>query len=309
MKVMYHNDKNFKYEVTVIICSYNPRKDAMFFTLDSVVNQKNIRLEIIICDDGSIDNLYIDIENYFAKKHFHDWRMICNKINQGTVQNFYSGIKESMGYYIKALSPGDALKGDEVLRTWVDYNSKHELQWSFSDAIYYKESFKNMKLISAHAHPNNLRPYLARDTEQCRWNYVVLDDIAMGATMLCETEVEKKYVERILGKVKYAEDNVWRLMMFDGIVGGYYPKETVWYEYGTGISTGGNQVWIDRLEKDWKAANIIMLERNEFDDFQKIMIEGLENKRKNIFNKLLIKGKLYDYLARKFFARKTKTTL
>lgn len=68
-------------------------------------------------------------------------------------------------------------------------------------------------------------------------------NIVLGAAIIAQKQVMLKYLQRIVGKVKYAEDNIWRLMMFDGIVGCYFPYPAVLYETGTGVSTLGSNVW------------------------------------------------------------------
>lgn len=68
-----------------------------------------------------------------------------------------------------------------------------------------------------------------------------------------------KYLEMIAGKVVYAEDNSYRIMMYAGEKFAYIAQSYLLYEYGTGISTNGNKVWAERMRKDWQATNRIML--------------------------------------------------
>lgn len=301
----YITDREKSYEISVIVCSYNPKIEAMIYTLDSIVEQDNVDLEIIIADDGSENNLSEKVEEYFKKKNFNHWKMVCNEINKGTVYNMYSGIKASSGKYIKSISPGDALNGKDILRRWIDFNITNGYRWSFSDAIYYIGNPSDKNVVSVQAHPNKIRPYIHKDKKRCRWNYVVFDDIALGAAILCERELQLEYSEKILDKVIYAEDNIWRMMMFEGIVGGYYPYNAILYEYGTGVSTNGSDVWGQRLRKDWDAANEIMINRENFDAFQQNIIKAWSKKDGNIFQKLCVKGKIKDYIERKISRRKT----
>ena len=292
------------YEITVLVCSYNPRINALFFTLDSVINQKNINLEIIITDDGSKNSLALEIEDYFKRNNFSNWKMVCNKRNKGTVHNLYSGLLVSSGKYIKIISPGDALYGDNTLRKWLDFTISNNYSWTFSDALYYYGDITNMTIVSVDAHPNNIRPYVKKEKKSCIWNYVVWDDIATGATMLCKKDIQIFYTKKLLDKVIYAEDNMWRLMMFDGIVGGYYPKNTMFYEYGTGISTRGSTIWDRRILDDWNAATKIMLDKKELTDLQKKIIKALKLKVGGIFQRVRVDG----YISRKFNKYKRRKT-
>ena len=294
------------YEVSVIVCSYNPSIDDMLFTLESLVSQKNIRLEIIVADDGSEDNLYEKVVQYFKDNNFQHWMMVCNQENHGTVFNLYSGIRKASGKWIKTISPGDALNGKEILREWIDYNEKENVKWSFSDAIYYVGKPNENKHIIAYAHPNDISPYIRKNDYLCRWNYLALDDNALGLTLLAEKSIMIEYIDKIVGKIIYAEDHIYRMMMFDGIVGSYFPRNAVLYQFGTGISTTGSVVWGRRLEKDWKIAEQLMIYDKELDDFQLSIVRvwKLRDSGKRLL-RVLIKGKIKSYLRRLIKPRKT----
>ena len=40
-------------DVSVIVVMYNPVLDKLYKTLDSIICQKGVSFEIILCDDGS----------------------------------------------------------------------------------------------------------------------------------------------------------------------------------------------------------------------------------------------------------------
>lgn len=91
-------------------------------------------------------------------------------------------------------------------------------------------------------------------------DYLLYGDIALGAAILCKRSVLQRYLGLLVGKVVYAEDNSYRLMAYCGERFYYYPHDAVLYEFGTGISTAGGDVWGQRIRKDWQAANTIMHE-------------------------------------------------
>lgn len=297
------------FEVSVIVCCYNPKYEALEFTLNSIISQKNIRLEIIIADDGSKNNLKYEIEEYFIKNGFKDWRMICNDINHGTVHNVQSGLLSSKGRFAKVISPGDALNGDYILREWIDFNESNGYRWSFSNAIYYTVVCNKRLIVQAQAHPNNVKPYIQKKEDICRWNYIVLDDIALGAALIGEKNLQLDYINRIINKVVYAEDNIWRMMMFDGIIGGFFPKDAVIYEFGTGISTESSNKWDSILKQDWNATDNILKEYGLFDKFQNNIIRAWELKNSNNLTKCLIRGKVLDFFKRKVIPRKTSLSI
>lgn len=296
------------YDVSVVVCAYNSSDEAMMFTLESIITQKNIHVEVVIADDGSRNNLHNEIIDYFRLKQFENWIMVCNESNHGTVYNLYTGLAVSNGKYVKIISPGDAISGNTTLREWVDFNENNNYRWSFSDAIYYVGNPGDQKYVAVQAHPNNIDPYLKRKKMLCRWNYTVLNDIALGATLFCERDLLIKYTKKIVNKIIYAEDNIWRMMMFDGIVGGYFAHDSILYEYGTGISTSGSDIWSERLTKDWESANCLMKNNRKLDRFQRSIVKAWEiNETGRVLSKLFVKGKLKDYLMSKIRTRKTST--
>ena len=58
------------YDISIIVCDYNPKKKPLCYTLDSVINQKWFNYEIIIVDDGSKNNLHEITEDYFHQNCF-----------------------------------------------------------------------------------------------------------------------------------------------------------------------------------------------------------------------------------------------
>lgn len=296
-----------RYEVTVIILTYNSTIEKVFETIDSVLAQEKVKFQIVISDDGSRTNNFDIIKKYFEKHNFVDYKLVNNITNKGTVYNYYSGLVNSEGEYIKSISPGDMLRNATVLRSWLDYNINNNLAWSFSDILCYRMENKERHILSVKAHPNCIKIYECSSERKRRWQYVVLKDTAVGCAMLGLRSIQLRYCEEIVEKVKFAEDVIWRNMMFDGIVGGYYPSSTVLYEYGTGISTNNNSKWLKRIDDDYNAANTLIINRENTDTFQKEMIRALSIKiGKNKLKKLLVKGNLAYLIKLKFFPRKTK---
>lgn len=297
-------------DISFVVVMYNADWESLKKTLDSIVSQKNITSEIVIADDGSSENHNHNLTNYFRNVGFENYTLVLNTDNHGTVENLYSGLRVCRGEYVKVISPKDYLYGQYTMRNWIDYLKEAGQDWSFSDAIYYHEVDGAIVPIECNAHPCSVDSYAKKNYKKSRWNYFVLSDIALGAAMLCKTSVQKFYCKQLLGKVKYAEDNVWRLMMFDGVVGTHYPKDTMLYEYGSGISTSANDIWNTRLMNDWLGADSIIFEKEKhsLDLFQINMIRAYKQLNNPIM-KIFVKGKILSVLKRKFYPRKTNMLL
>lgn len=86
------SEKNdLKYDVTIVICTYNPRWDKLKKTLDACITQKNINFQIVITDDGSPNNLFEQVRIYFQNNQFEDYKLSALEKNKGTVCNVLNG--------------------------------------------------------------------------------------------------------------------------------------------------------------------------------------------------------------------------
>jgi len=284
--------KVYQYDISIIFVTYNSSFERSKNSLVSILTQKDIRFEIIVADDGSKDNHERELRNLFSEYHFIDYKLVMNPKNQGTVKNLLSGITLAEGKYTKAISPGDKFVAEDTLRYWIDFMDRRKCGWSFSDAVYYMGQKDEEVYVSVEAHPQDLKPYISNNFLRCRWNYIVLNDIALGASILCRTDLIREYSELLADYgVIYAEDNMWRLLMFMGDVGCYYPNAAIYYEYGTGISTSGDSLWAQRLHVDWNNTDKIMIDMENLDKFQKKVLRGME-KSNSFLRKIFIKGKL-----------------
>ena len=77
--------------------------------------------------------------------------------------------------------------------------------------------------------------------------------------MLSDRKKTIEYLRLILNKVKYAEDNIYRLMIYQKEKAVWFEENVVLYEVGTGISTSENKKWKNKLEMDWVATNCILM--------------------------------------------------
>lgn len=299
-------DAGCAYDVSVVVLTYNGRIEKIRETIRSVLAQRHVRLQLIVADDGSRENHFEEIERCLIAEGMADYLLLSAPENRGTVRNALQGVERASGEYVKLISPGDSLYGSDCLSGWLEAIRSDGASWSFSDAIYYREENGRKRAVRAAARPILIGPYRRRQIDKMRWNYAVIGDVAMGAAILCRKDRMQEYLERMAGQVIYAEDYMYKLMMFDGVVGMYYPHPTILYECGSGIST--NDVWADRLNRDLRAAWDIMLEGRRLEDpFQARMARALTTIRQRRSRRgPYCRGELLFLIKKKFFARRTE---
>lgn len=241
-------------EVTVLLLTYNPNLNKLLTTLHSILLQKNVNIQIVISDDGSKESHMSEAEHYLKKQEFHNYRILLRKQNGGMVAGTYDALKLCKGKWLKMISPGDYLYGENSLRNWIDFMERNKLGVSYADAIYYRWHNNRIKPVRVKNHPQHIGGGIAGYIHQ-----LVYDDIWLGAAVLADTDLMRKYIVKIYPHVKYAEDHVYRFMAYAGEKCGYFQQCTLLYEYGTGISTAGEDVWSLRLKRDWEEADKILV--------------------------------------------------
>ena len=294
-----HEDSNRTvdaYDVTVIVLTYHSTFSKLRQTLLSLIFQENVSMQIIVADDGSPENHREEMIELFAQYGFSDYKLVLNRQNQGTILNLVSGLEKADGIYTKCISPGDFLISGDTLCNWVRFMRENALDWSFSEIVNYSLDGDRETVSSEIAMPVYIKPYLDGDRSTMRWNYVVLDDAAPGCAFMGKTQLKKRYAEELASAGnKYAEDLIFRMMMFDGVCGGFYPAATVFYEYGTGISTGKNKTWASRIFGEYLRMNELLAQRPNPDAFQRKMLKYTKRKT-SAFAMIFVPGKLRRFL-------------
>lgn len=240
-------------EVTVGVCDYNPSWDKLLITLKSIVLQKNVRLKIIIGDDGSVDNKFSDIEAYFSSIGFNDYKLLSNDTNQGTVKNLIRILKECETDYIKLISPGDALYGFNALQSMTNETIAHNAVVTVCDAIFYNE-----KGIQEGFQYPRMPQYLNKSSKKCLNHFLFSGDRISGATTFVNAKVFLNYLMLVESQIKYAEDSVYKLMIAKREKFLYYSNSCILYEYGSGISTSGNPKWRSIIDSEYAEINRII---------------------------------------------------
>lgn len=252
-----------QYDITVIVGTYNPDWTKLKTTLNSIVKQKDINLQIIVSDDGSVNPLHEEIISFFVKIKFSDYKLVAGENNEGTVCQFYRGLCAADAEYVKLISPGDLLYDDTVLSNWLEFTKINNADISFGDAVFY--NFKNETLnIVKHCHnPKNMKIYKRPSTYYERViNYLCIRDGISGAAILSKKDVLLYYMRLLLNRVIYVEDYFIYLAVLDERKITYFPSIVIWYEFADGgISTTGDRIWKKRMHKDSITVYDICLEK------------------------------------------------
>ena len=244
---LFPHDK--KYDVSVCVATYHPDYDKLFRTLTSIIRQKGCSFEIVIGDDGTPDFDQERVELWLLRHNFTDFRIVCLPQNKGVVENFFYMCTAARGTYIKILSPGDYLYGDHVLADMLRFMREEKYSVAFGRACYYRREKGGYQILDT-MNPMDLHPYEAMNCAAIRRNYLLYADFVLGAAYMCERRLLMAYLRRIVGTIIYIEDCAYMMMLADGVGIGFWNENLLWYEFGTGISTGTSSSWKERTVQD-----------------------------------------------------------
>ncbi len=236
-------------EFSVIILSYHPDFAQLTGTIDSVLCQQEVACEILICDDGSEENHFSRLEAYFKERQFSDYRLLGSEKNQGTVRNILKGLSEASGKYAKLIGAGDLLYERRTLADVKEFMEKNRAECCFGLMRGYRRRGDGLE-FPAHTSPRDIEAYRRQDTEKIAHNLMLCEDWVSGAGIFAETDYYRRYISMLEGKVLYCEDWASALSAVDHVFLKLYDRYVVWYEMGSGISTGQSSGFREKLFAD-----------------------------------------------------------
>ena len=314
-------------EISVIVLTYNPKWDKMYITLQSILKQKDINLEIIIADDGSPN--FSEFENalisYFYQNEFVKYKIIHQDSNVGTVCNLLAAVQKTTFKYIKVISPGDALFSCSILCDWLDYVIANDLELSAGLAVWYENKSSEIKILDNYPKmPKNSHVLLPNHNYyECVFNMLRYENQVHGASIIVNREILIKYMEMLKNNgIILIEDLFVNIAILDKCKVGFYPRYTVWYEFNTGVtsSVSPNRFFYKKVLDDdlRKHKSLILKNIENINDFRINDIMAFVNikctktlgaKLKSLFYYVFFPQYMIWMLKYKFYKRKsTKVT-
>lgn len=246
-------------DVSVILLTYNCDYEKTITTLNSIINQENVALELIVADDGSTDSHQKKIEGYVRNRQVANFHFVANPINQGTVKNCLSGLAVASGKYVYFISPGDLIFDRDTLSEFHKFALDQDANICFGNTQCFQEQAGSFKLV------NERLPRFPRIYNWKFSNYLigriglVYGQRVFGPAYLRKRSVITEYLEKIEGKIIYMEDTPTSLLyLLDGNHLTYFDRYVVWYEHGTGITTSNGGVMNPRIAKDNQALELLL---------------------------------------------------
>lgn len=289
-------------DFSVILLSFNASEEQIEHTVISILEQKDMGFEIIVCDDCSRDNHFNYIEELFKIHNFKNYTLLGTEKNMGTVRNILRGLEIAKGKYAKLIGMGDLLYRDTTLREVYDFMEKNQLQSCFGLIEGYR--IKDGEMYPAdHSSPIDIQVYKEANREKIAKNLLLVEDWVSGVCIFATTAYYYKYISMMRGKVIYCEDWATALALVDDEYLTLLDDYVVKYEVGDGVSTTPNLAWRAKLLEDnkqfWKLFEEYVKEKN-VKKFDKLILALKRKKRqeeiKNPVIQFLMKAVTNPYL-------------
>ena len=238
-------------QVSVIVLTYNPDNIKLRQTLTAIAAQEDISLEIIISDDGSARKDFSFLQEFMTSLGVTSYTLLEHTENRGTVQSCRSAVAAATGEYVFLTSPGDYLFDKFVLRDFYRFVKKTGTAVAFGNAVFYAATDGKPQLTRTFGTPAVPELYAPGASQSQIKTAFFSNNWIIGASYFRDRALMHTWLEQISDTAKYMEDSpTSAFALAEGHSIFYYDRNVVWYEDGTGVSTGANEKWKKLLHQD-----------------------------------------------------------
>lgn len=272
--------------VSIVVITFN---SAQFIveTLESAKNQSYQNIELIISDDGSIDETIKICNDWLNNNHarFVRFELITSSHNTGIACNLNRGIKASKGEWIKSIA-GDDILLPNCISVNMDYvNANPEAVIVFSNMIHFtKEYTENNYLTISDSLRKKLDKFFSLSTE--KQLHIIINCNYLPAP----TVFQKRCIIESVGyydeKYGYEDWPMWIILLEKGIPLSYFDKNTIAYRHHVdGLSTHEGVLFNIKHQR-WKYA---IRKDLCFKHYSKLR-QSVENSEYYVHEKIYAKG-------------------
>ena len=238
-------------QVSVIVLTYNPDNRKLRQTLTAIAAQTDVSLEIIISDDGSARKDFSFLPDFMASLGVRDYTLLEHTENRGTVQSCRSAVAAATGEYVFLTSPGDYLFDPFALRDLYRFTKDSGVAITFGNAVFYAATEGTPRLTRPFGTPAVPTLYAPGASQSQIKTAFFGGNWIIGASYFRHRELMNTWLKKISDTAKYMEDTPpSAFALAEGHSICYYDRNVVWYEDGTGVSTGASEKWKKLLHQD-----------------------------------------------------------
>ena len=242
-------------QVSIIVLTYNSDPSKLRATLAAAALQQGVDTEIVISDDGSARKDFSFLPDFFGELGFSQWKLVENPENLGTLANCCAGVNAATGEYVFLTSAGDILYDSTTMQRFYEFATAQNAQLCFGNAVRYCREDGKVRRTNLYTIPAAPDAFAAERSLNRQRTAFFGDEQIIGACYFRKTQLARKYFQALLGASKYMEDTPSTMFaLADGLKVHYLDSNIVFYEDGTGVSTGAAEKWRKLLRQDLAAS-------------------------------------------------------
>ena len=179
--------------VSIIVITYNS-SEYVLDTLESAKIQTYQNIELIISDDGSIDNTIEICEAWISKNKssFIATQIITVPKNTGISPNCNRGVKVSQGKWLKLIA-GDDILFPECISTFIEYTKINDDKIFFSDVELFGTKINTHKKIIVRTWlDKSIMLFDKYSTAKEQYNHLQFENIICAPSVFINKEVLQK---------------------------------------------------------------------------------------------------------------------
>lgn len=286
-----------EYILTIAIPTYN-RADLLPRTLDSVFEQWNDMVEVIVSDNCSTDNTRQVVLEYKKKYNIKYYR---NSKNGGMDVNFLNCIDKANGEYVQLLSDDDILLPGTIDKT-IEIINQYQPTYLHLNSHFYNE--KNFVKKA------NLKPtiFLKEDFISSDKNEII-DNLGIYITFLSSAVIKKSEYDKITFPKKFYNTHLLHAHIIYSVLEG--SDKTVYITKSVHVLAKGNnsggynlyEVWV----KQYKKLLLITAVKNGFSEkrMKKQYVDDVNGLIRGFILNFRMSNTKYDMQNRKILLQNT----
>ncbi len=233
-------------EISVIVTIYNQSEESILKTIRSIAKQRGCSYQLILADDHSTEDPSSFLCKCCADLGIVDYQIVRQEENRQTVRNIYGALQFAVGRYVKVIGAGDELYCESTLLDIVSFCRTYGVAAGFGRIVLDGK-------MGTYCAPKNYADYPPMGNaipKDLFAHQVVMADWIPGCAQFFETSVLRKLLGTLIQfDIRYCEDFAQTVWLMSNPVFCLDAPVLV-YEWGSGISTTGNDESVAKLYRD-----------------------------------------------------------
>lgn len=270
-------------KILILMSTYNG-ENYLEEQLDSIFNQKDVIVDVLVRDDGSNDKTQNILEEY-SKKHSLKWYTGENLKSAKSFLNLIYNCDDDYNYY--ALADQDDVWKDNKISTAVTKIAEYSNQ----PCMY----FSDKEIVNQNLEIIDEKCYKYKNTFECS----MIRNIATGCTIVFDNKLLKKIREYQTFNINCMHDSwIYRVCLAINGIAIYDNEKNIMYRQHGNNVLGANESIVNKLKRRWNsllhcphyrkkcAIELLNGYSSYMTEDKKLYLENFANYQKSIKSKL-----------------------